>query len=177
MPLHHPCDVWPLRITAAMRHLLQGFRRYQKIRETLVHELTHMVWGDHDNNFKQLNSQLLREAAQLDWTAQPGGECNLPACAYMIALTSVKTLGAQRLQTHNQVLTTIFCMGQVALQAAMQGWTKRMLACWGRMSSLQPTVWVTKPTLRQQLQQRLPQRCDAPSRRKLPQQRRLPLVA
>lgn len=68
-----------------MRHPMQGFRRYQKIRETLVHELTHMVWGDHDNNFKQLNSQLLREAAQLDWTAQPGGECDTSALAYVVA--------------------------------------------------------------------------------------------
>ena len=36
---------------------LRGFRRYDRIRETLVHELTHMVWADHDNNFKELNSQ------------------------------------------------------------------------------------------------------------------------
>ena len=36
---------------------LRGFRRYDRIRETLIHELTHMVWGDHDNNFKELNSQ------------------------------------------------------------------------------------------------------------------------
>eukprot|EP01026_Neomeris_dumetosa_P037461 TRINITY_DN3034_c0_g1_i4.p1 TRINITY_DN3034_c0_g1~~TRINITY_DN3034_c0_g1_i4.p1 ORF type:complete len:360 (+),score=32.98 TRINITY_DN3034_c0_g1_i4:84-1163(+) len=40
---------------------LLGFRKYGKIRETLIHELTHMVWSDHDINFKQLNSQLLRE--------------------------------------------------------------------------------------------------------------------
>lgn len=49
---------------------LKGFRRFQKIRETLIHELTHNVWSDHDHNFKQLNSQLLREA--MDWTSQPG---------------------------------------------------------------------------------------------------------
>ncbi len=51
---------------------VQGFRRYNRIRETLVHELAHMVWGEHDNNFKQLNSQLLKSCTQLDWTAQPG---------------------------------------------------------------------------------------------------------
>jgi hypothetical protein len=28
------------------------------IRETLIHELAHMVWGDHDDNFKELNSQV-----------------------------------------------------------------------------------------------------------------------
>lgn len=27
-----------------------------------------MVWSDHDNNFKELNSQLLREVQALDWT-------------------------------------------------------------------------------------------------------------
>ncbi|CAL8466109.1 g5645 [Coccomyxa elongata] len=45
---------------------LKGFRRYDRIRETLVHELAHMVWGEHDANFKELNSQLLREARAHD---------------------------------------------------------------------------------------------------------------
>jgi WLM domain len=44
---------------------LKGFRKYQIIRETLVHELTHNVWGEHDNNFKELNSRLLRECVRL----------------------------------------------------------------------------------------------------------------
>lgn len=47
---------------------LRGFRRYDRIRETLVHELAHMVFSEHDNSFKELNSQLLREAAAHDWT-------------------------------------------------------------------------------------------------------------
>ena len=47
---------------------LRGFRRYDRIRETLVHELAHMMFSEHDNNFKALNSQLLREAAAHDWT-------------------------------------------------------------------------------------------------------------
>ena len=42
--------------------------RYDRIRETLVHELAHMVFGEHDNSFKELNSQLLRECGALDWT-------------------------------------------------------------------------------------------------------------
>ncbi len=54
------------------RLLLQGFRRYDRIKETLCHELAHMVWGEHDASFKALNSQLLRESTQLDWTAQTG---------------------------------------------------------------------------------------------------------
>eukprot|EP01025_Chloroclados_australasicus_P007678 TRINITY_DN1253_c0_g2_i3.p1 TRINITY_DN1253_c0_g2~~TRINITY_DN1253_c0_g2_i3.p1 ORF type:complete len:366 (-),score=26.81 TRINITY_DN1253_c0_g2_i3:378-1475(-) len=45
---------------------LKGFRKYIKIRETLIHELTHIVWGDHDINFKTLNSQLLKEVEQFE---------------------------------------------------------------------------------------------------------------
>ena len=47
---------------------LRGFRRYDRTRETLIHELAHMVFSEHDNNFKELNSQLLHEAAAHDWT-------------------------------------------------------------------------------------------------------------
>lgn len=43
-----------------------GFRKYYRIRETLVHELTHNVWHDHDNNFKELNSRLLREVVRVN---------------------------------------------------------------------------------------------------------------
>jgi hypothetical protein len=43
-----------------------GFRLYSEIRRVLAHELTHNVWGDHDDNFKQLNSQLNREIAQFE---------------------------------------------------------------------------------------------------------------
>jgi hypothetical protein len=46
---------------------LRGFRRYQRVRETLVHELTHNVWSAHDANFKTLCSQLTRECAAFDW--------------------------------------------------------------------------------------------------------------
>ncbi|KAF7770337.1 hypothetical protein Agabi119p4_6311 [Agaricus bisporus var. burnettii] len=43
-----------------------GFRLYNDIRKVLCHELAHNVWGDHDENFKQLNSQLNREVAEHD---------------------------------------------------------------------------------------------------------------
>lgn len=46
--------------------------RYDRIRETLCHELAHMVWSEHDNRFKELNSQLLKECSQLDWTGHAG---------------------------------------------------------------------------------------------------------
>jgi hypothetical protein len=49
---------------------MRGFRRFERIRETLVHELAHMVYGEHDLRFKALNSQLTREAAAAnpDWS-------------------------------------------------------------------------------------------------------------
>lgn len=28
----------------------EGFRTYKEVRRVLCHELTHNVWGDHDNN-------------------------------------------------------------------------------------------------------------------------------
>ncbi|GIL91008.1 hypothetical protein Vretifemale_18701 [Volvox reticuliferus] len=45
---------------------LKGFRKYERIRETLIHELAHMEFGEHDNNFKQLNSLLARECATIN---------------------------------------------------------------------------------------------------------------
>ncbi|GFR48798.1 hypothetical protein Agub_g10748, partial [Astrephomene gubernaculifera] len=44
---------------------LKGFRKFERIRETLIHELAHMEYGEHDNDFKQLNSQLTRECAAI----------------------------------------------------------------------------------------------------------------
>ncbi|PSC69486.1 zinc metallo ase [Micractinium conductrix] len=44
-----------------------GFRRYDRIRETLLHELAHMVHSEHDAAFKTLNSQLRRECDEFDW--------------------------------------------------------------------------------------------------------------
>ena len=55
----------------------RGFRKYLRIRETLMHELAHMEYDDHGPGFKELNSQLLREYAELDLTRlegrRPGG--------------------------------------------------------------------------------------------------------
>ncbi|GMN27930.1 hypothetical protein TIFTF001_001856 [Ficus carica] len=47
---------------------LKGFRKYEGIKKTLLHELAHMVYTEHDANFFALNSQLNKEAASLDWT-------------------------------------------------------------------------------------------------------------
>ncbi|TFK71666.1 WLM-domain-containing protein [Pluteus cervinus] len=43
-----------------------GFRLYSEVRKVLCHELTHNVWGDHDENFKELNSKLNREVAEYE---------------------------------------------------------------------------------------------------------------
>ncbi|KAJ6800473.1 uncharacterized protein M6B38_200610 [Iris pallida] len=47
---------------------LKGFRKYESIKKTLLHELAHMVYSEHDANFFALDSQLNQEAANLDWT-------------------------------------------------------------------------------------------------------------
>ncbi|KAL1317506.1 hypothetical protein AAHE18_15G138700 [Arachis hypogaea] len=47
---------------------LKGFRKYESIKKTLLHELAHMIHTEHDANFYALNKQLNQEAANLDWT-------------------------------------------------------------------------------------------------------------
>ncbi|KZV28324.1 hypothetical protein F511_16574 [Dorcoceras hygrometricum] len=51
---------------------LHGFRKYESIKKTLLHELAHMVYSEHDANFYALDSQLNKEAATLDWTKSKG---------------------------------------------------------------------------------------------------------
>lgn len=51
---------------------LKGFRKYDSIRLTLIHELAHMVHAEHDVLFKELNSQLRREVEVLDWRGAAG---------------------------------------------------------------------------------------------------------
>eukprot|EP00262_Sarcandra_glabra_P008384 TRINITY_DN21903_c0_g1_i1.p1 TRINITY_DN21903_c0_g1~~TRINITY_DN21903_c0_g1_i1.p1 ORF type:complete len:765 (-),score=162.79 TRINITY_DN21903_c0_g1_i1:190-2484(-) len=47
---------------------LKGFRKYESIKKTLLHELAHMVYSEHDADFFALDSQLNREAVSFDWT-------------------------------------------------------------------------------------------------------------
>lgn len=47
---------------------LKGFRKYETIKKTLLHELAHMVYSEHDSNFYALDRQLNQEAFALDWT-------------------------------------------------------------------------------------------------------------
>ncbi|XP_011085479.1 uncharacterized protein LOC105167449 isoform X1 [Sesamum indicum] len=51
---------------------LKGFRKYESIKKTLLHELAHMVFGEHDANFYALDKQLNEEAATLDWSKSKG---------------------------------------------------------------------------------------------------------
>ncbi|KAI8327316.1 WLM domain-containing protein [Blakeslea trispora] len=51
---------------------LSGFRHYDSVRKVLLHELTHNVWGEHDDNFHALNRQLNKDVISLDWTAHGG---------------------------------------------------------------------------------------------------------
>jgi len=48
-----------------------GYRDYKVIRKTLCHELTHNVWGPHDQNFWDLCKQIEKEVAAND--TQHGG--------------------------------------------------------------------------------------------------------
>ncbi|KAJ3555579.1 hypothetical protein NM688_g2499 [Phlebia brevispora] len=50
----------------------EGFRPYLDVRRVLCHELTHNKWGDHDNNFKELNSRLNREVVEFERAAKEG---------------------------------------------------------------------------------------------------------
>ncbi|KAJ0113715.1 hypothetical protein Patl1_01910 [Pistacia atlantica] len=65
---------------------LKGFRKYERIKKTLLHELmiveelivflffvqAHMLYSEHDANFYALDRQLNQEAASLDWTKSRG---------------------------------------------------------------------------------------------------------
>ncbi|KAJ2839853.1 hypothetical protein J3B01_000367 [Coemansia erecta] len=49
---------------------LEGFRDYESVRRVLMHELAHMVWDAHDDNFHKLNREHCKEVVELDWTVR-----------------------------------------------------------------------------------------------------------
>ncbi|CAK4031089.1 Hypothetical predicted protein [Lecanosticta acicola] len=54
-----------------------GYRDYKVIRKTLCHELTHNVWGDHDQRFWKLCREIEAEVDKNDWRrggSSVGGE-------------------------------------------------------------------------------------------------------
>ncbi|KAK0501665.1 WLM-domain-containing protein [Armillaria luteobubalina] len=71
-PHEHP-ELLGLNVNAGQQIKLRlrtdrydGFRTYKEVRRVLCHELTHNVWGDHDNNFKELNSKLNKEVVEFE---------------------------------------------------------------------------------------------------------------
>ncbi|CAO3597754.1 unnamed protein product [Absidia cylindrospora] len=59
-----------------------GFRHYDSVRKVLLHELTHNVWSEHDDNFHALNRQLIKDVVALDWTAHGGHQMDSKAAYY-----------------------------------------------------------------------------------------------
>jgi len=49
-----------------------GMRTYKEVRRVLCHELTHNVHGDHDDDFKTLNSRLNREVEAYERSVKAG---------------------------------------------------------------------------------------------------------
>ncbi|KAJ3103202.1 hypothetical protein HDU97_010335 [Phlyctochytrium planicorne] len=52
---------------------LEGFRVYKEIQRVLIHELTHMVWSDHDRRFHALNRELWKELETYSTGSTLGG--------------------------------------------------------------------------------------------------------
>ncbi|KAI3852265.1 hypothetical protein MKW92_022740 [Papaver armeniacum] len=59
---------------------LKGFRKYESIKKTLLHELAHMLHSEHDANFYALDKQLNEEAVSLDWTRSRSNTLNGRGC-------------------------------------------------------------------------------------------------
>lgn len=51
---------------------LKGFRKMESVLNVLYHELAHNEISEHNNEFKALNSQIKREALEMDWTRSRG---------------------------------------------------------------------------------------------------------
>jgi len=115
---------------------LKGFRKYERIRTTLIHELAHMVWSEHDVNFKTLNSQLTVESEKNDWTRSQARTLNGdsgPAfdgdwdssdvededdVMAITALSSGQALGGSRSDSHDTVVDPRIKARDAALQRA-----------------------------------------------------------
>lgn len=84
-----------MRHCIAVAHPIQNdviCRPYLSIRETLVHELTHNRFGDHDEKFWALFRVLMRESKDLDWsqgTAHRSGEAAAAAAESMMPMEYV----------------------------------------------------------------------------------------
>ncbi|GAA6061234.1 hypothetical protein JCM10212_002693 [Sporobolomyces blumeae] len=65
---------------------MEGCRNYNEVRRVLLHELSHNRFGDHDDNFKELNSQLNKEVSAFEsspyfepWSPSPSSSSEPPS--------------------------------------------------------------------------------------------------
>ncbi|ORX54952.1 WLM-domain-containing protein [Hesseltinella vesiculosa] len=105
---------------------LSGFRHYDTIRKVLLHELTHNVWGDHDENFHKLNRQLNKDVITMDVTfggrtLQAVGPHFEPEEEEETGLAS----GSHRLGGQGTIPISIAERRERAVQAAMYRLTKQ----------------------------------------------------
>ncbi|CAM9642400.1 unnamed protein product, partial [Phaeothamnion confervicola] len=111
---------------------LAGFRKILSIRKVLYHELSHNVYGEHDNDFYQLMRQVEREATELDWTQQGGRAVNARRAVHRmddagaagggggyVLVREAFEGGSGRLGGSSEVLTGIFSARELAAQAAV----------------------------------------------------------
>jgi len=81
-----------------------GFRLYSEVRKVLVHELTHCVWGDHDDNFKKLNSQHSKEVLEFERAQHTGAHSLSGISGDVYDPQSGSSIGSGSAGTHSQVL-------------------------------------------------------------------------
>ncbi|KAJ3305598.1 hypothetical protein HDV03_001243 [Kappamyces sp. JEL0829] len=96
---------------------LDGFRSYPSIIKVMLHELAHMVWGDHDANFHALDRELNAEYARNQGVKLNGtsGGALAPAASYQ---SSSRALGGKAVDLQ------AIPMREVLAQAALLRLTK-----------------------------------------------------
>ncbi|XP_031492885.1 uncharacterized protein LOC116259288 isoform X2 [Nymphaea colorata] len=102
---------------------LKGFRKYESIKKTLLHELAHMVYSEHDENFFALNKQLNQEAISLDWTKSRSQ-----------TLTGHKNLDAYGMEFH-QTMPKVYKLGGTGLNKLADARTASVQAAYDRFLS------------------------------------------
>ncbi|PNW72062.1 hypothetical protein CHLRE_16g684000v5 [Chlamydomonas reinhardtii] len=106
---------------------LKGFRKYERIRETLIHELAHNEFSEHGADFKELNSRLGRECAAINARYSSGH-------AVLDAAAAAGGHGGADGDTRASELDAVWLAdedGVMAATARMSGRTLRQLAAAG----------------------------------------------
>ncbi|CAN6478137.1 unnamed protein product [Victoria cruziana] len=102
---------------------LKGFRKYESIKKTLLHELAHMVYSEHDENFFALDKQLNQEAISLDWTKSRSR-----------MLMGNKNLRAYEMEFH-QTTPKVYKLGGASSDKLADARTSSVQAAYGRFLS------------------------------------------